>query len=293
MPCYTPLKAYRADGGGVVFSSKEGFTDRPLELPCGQCVGCRVARSRQWALRIVHESQMHGANSFITLTYDQEHLPEDWSLDVEHWKCFMKALRRRVGKVRYYHCGEYGDENLRPHYHACLFGVDFARDRYRWSGSGDRTLYRSPTLEEAWGRGHALIGNLTFESAAYVARYVVKKRTGPQAEEHYRRINPETGEVHQVKPEYATMSRRPGLGATFFDRYVDDMYPRDEVIHAARRFRPPRFYDERLPEDELLAVKAKRRDAAERHKADLTPERLKTREFVATDRLKRFSPRHI
>lgn len=229
---------------------------------------------------------MHKGNCFLTLTYDNEHLPEDWSVDVKAWQDFAKRLRKRIGPFRYFHCGEYGDANLRPHYHACIFGADFASSRYRWSGSGDRQLYRSPVLDDAWGQGHAVFGSLTYQSAAYVARYVMKKRTGPQASEFYKRVNPDTGEEHQVKPEYVTMSRRPGIGSTWFDRYVDDVYPHDNVVHEGKKFRPPRYYDAKLPESTLDALKAKRRDAAHKYKEDLTPERLRVREQVARSRLK-------
>lgn len=286
MPCFTPLKAYKAPGGGIAFDSKRGYGDRPLELPCGQCIGCRVARSRQWALRCVHEAAMHERNCFVTLTYSPESLPADGSLNVKHWQKFAKRLRKNVGKFRFFHCGEYGDRNLRPHYHACIFGMDFSDDRRLWSKSGVNRLYVSDSLSDTWKLGFATVGSLTYESAAYVARYVMKKRTGPQAAEHYERVNPETGEVFSVVPEYVTMSRRPGIGATWFEKYVDDVFPRDEVVYQGRKFRVPRYYDdllERRPSGPslLLDLKAKRCYAAGQHSEDLTPDRLRDREFCA------------
>jgi len=280
VPCYRPLKAYRAHGGSVVFDSKRGFADRPLELPCGQCIGCRIERSRQWAIRCIHESQMHQTSSFITLTYDNEHLPKDGSLHTEDWQKFAKRLRKRIGKFRYFMAGEYGESSSRPHYHACLFGQNFSEDRIPLKQSGKNALYQSPLLEHTWGKGFCTVGNLSFESAAYVARYAVKKITGDQAEEHYQRVDTETGEVFQVKPEFATMSRRPGIGSTWYKKYGTDVYPSDEVIHDGKRYRPPRFYDEKLPGDQLLDLKKQRLKNVRKRKEDLTPERMKTKEKI-------------
>jgi len=284
MPCYTPLKAYRAPGGGIAFDSKRGYQDRPLNLPCGQCIGCRWERSRQWALRCVHESQLHRKNAFITLTYDQEHLPEDLGLDVRDWQKFAKRLRKRKGRFRFFHCGEYGSENLRPHYHALLFGMDFD-DRYPVEKKNGKTIYSSNELESVWGLGNVTVGDVSYESAAYVARYVIKKVTGDLAEEHYRRIDGETGEVWKVRPEYTTMSRRPGIGARWLEKFKGDVFPSDEVVHGGRKFRPPRFYDSKLPDAELSELKRKRRRAVGVHADDLTPERLSVREKVAAARL--------
>ena len=278
MPCFRPLKAYRKDGGGVAFDSKRGFADRPIELPCGQCVGCRVRRSREWAMRCVHEAQTHNENCFVTLTYSPQKLPADGSLRVEDFQKFCKRLRKRVGKFRFFHCGEYGEENLRPHYHALLFGVDFSFDRCILK-SGKYKLYTSPTLDSAWKLGFATIGDCTYESAAYVSRYVIKKVTGKDAEKHY----------NGRKPEYITMSRRPGIGSTWFDKFSGDVYPSDEVVIKGRKFRPPRFYDEKLDDQVKGVLKAKRQKAVVRFAKDLEYERLRVREKVANANLSRLA----
>lgn len=287
MPCFRPLHAYRAPGGGVAFDSKKGYADRPLELPCGQCIGCRVERSRQWALRCVHEAQMHGANCFVTLTYSDENLPGDGGLHVEDWQKFAKRLRKSVGAFRFFHCGEYGDANRRPHYHACLFGLDFSDDRVLLRRSGEHSLFVSPLLTRTWGLGHCSVGDLTYESAAYVARYVCKKLTGPEGEVEYSRVDESTGEVTRVCAPYVTMSRRPGVGSTWFEKFSAEVYPSDEVVHKGRRFRPPRFYDGKLSEEELDQVKGKRAARVALRKEDLTPDRLRVREVVADARLSR------
>ena len=137
MPCYRPIKGYRsrrlnAETGKrpVVFNPRDGFYDQPVDLPCGQCIGCRLERSRQWAIRCVHEASLHERNCFITLTYRDECLPTNGSLDLDAFQKFMKRLRRRFGEgVRFFHCGEYGENFGRPHYHAILFNLDFS-DKY-------------------------------------------------------------------------------------------------------------------------------------------------------------------
>lgn len=292
MPCYTPLKAYRAPGGGVAFSSKEGYSDRPLELPCGQCRGCRLERSRQWALRIMHETQTHQCvsckdrakscdhHSFLTLTYDKEHLPENGSLKIEDWQRFAKRLRKAIGPFRFYHCGEYGERNGRPHYHACVFGIDFSQDRMLLQQTRGTNLYASPMLEQTWGKGQARIGHLTWQSAAYVARYCMGKITGTLARKvHY----------GDRLPEYATMSRRPGIGSAWFAKFHSEVYPADEVVHNGRKFKPPRYYDEKLDPDQLMRVKDQRADKAAKFSQDKTPERLRVREEVAKARTKQLT----
>ncbi len=271
MVCFHPLTAYRSSGGKIVFSPKDGYVDLPVDLACGQCQGCRLERSRQWALRCVHEAQMHKKNSFITLTYSPEHVPKDGSLRLEDWQKFAKRLRRKAGPFRFFHCGEYGEVNLRPHYHACIFGLDFIADRGLWKDDGKFPLFRSPLLDKAWGLGFATVGALTFKSAAYVARYVMKKANGDLARVKYARVD-ENGEEYFVRPEYVTMSRRPGIGSKWFEKFKSDVYPSDEVVHEGKRYRPPRFYDSQLADEELDVYKVKRRRALGNRVKDLTPE---------------------
>lgn len=224
---------------------------------------------------------MHPRNSFITLTYDSVNVPKDGSLNVSHWQKFAKRLRKQVGSFRFFHCGEYGEVNRRPHYHACLFGVDFADDRILLRRDGDRSLYFSPRLSATWGMGHCSVGELTYESAAYVARYCVGKITGERAEAAYGRFDSVTGEAWSVRPPYVTMSRRPGIGSTWFEKFSSDVYPSDEVVHMGRRFRPPRYYDGKLPEGELDLLKAKRAAKVAERSEELTYDRLRVRDESA------------
>ena len=264
MTCYHPLLAYKSDGK-VVFNKPFAFA-RGFNLPCGQCIGCRLNYSRQWAIRCVHEAQMHEENCFITLTFNDEALnsrKNPLSLDVEEFQKFMKRLRKKVGKkVRFFHCGEYGEKNGRPHYHALLFGYDFP-DKKLWSKRDDVMLYTSQQLQDLWPHGFVTIGNMNFHTAAYVARYIMKKQTGENAEDHYTKWDPLTGEGTQIKPEYCTMSRRPGIGATWLEKYKSDVYPHDYVVINECKVKPPRFYDKQLPEQEYEQLKAQRIAAAE------------------------------
>ena len=266
MPCYSPLDGWRSrtvNASGrrsIVFDMHEGYNDRPVTVPCGQCIGCRLEKSRQWAMRIMHEASLYEENAFITLTYDDEHLPRGGSLDKTAFPKFIRSLRKRLDtKVRYYHAGEYGDSFGRPHYHAILFGFDFA-DKYPWSIRDGYPVWRSDTLEDIWDVGRSEIGAVTFESAAYVSRYCTKKVTGPKADEYYS-VTLETGEVVHVQPEYATMSRRPGIGAEWYEQNKCEVYPADSVVVRGKLVKPPRFYDGMFELEEpskMAAVKRSR-----------------------------------
>ncbi len=269
MPCYHPLNGWKSskrnESGkrSIVFNRSQGFVDMPIKVPCGQCIGCRLERSRQWAMRCVHEAQLHEKNCFITLTYNDENIPKDSTLDKTDLQKFIKRLRKKYGKgIRFFACGEYGERFKRPHYHICLFNFDFP-DRQVWTEKNDFVLYRSLSLEKLWTFGHSIIGEVTFESAAYVARYVTKKITGKKADEHYSNINKETGEItHERIPEFVTMSRRPGIGTNWLKKYEGDVYNHDYVIINGKKCRPPKFYDKRFEitnPDEFLKIKGRRK----------------------------------
>lgn len=322
MPCYFPLQAtfsVREDGKKNVTFSKTNYElfvkgikplgDNNLSLPCGRCMGCRLERSRQWALRCVHEAKMHEDNCFVTLTFSPEKIVEmcpkvsyqskwnafspepeatkwSYSLDRKHVQDFMKRMRlafvppcpeghdkeewtKEFG-IRVFYCGEYGENGGRPHYHLCLFNFDF-HDKKLWRTVNGSRYYNSQCLAELWPYGHSCIGDLTFESAAYVARYCTKKVTGSEAEEHYQ------GRL----PEFCGMSLKPGIGRAWIDRYgKSDVFPYDEVVVRGVRCKPPRYYDKRLEAIDPIAfeaLKLRRADRAEEKSADSTYERLATR----------------
>lgn len=294
MACYHPLKGYRSKlrnpsgKRSVVFSAREGFHDQRVDLPCGQCVGCRLERSRQWAMRCVLEASLYDDNAFITLTYSDENLPRGGSLVVSDFQKFMKRLRFEFSdsKIRFFHCGEYGERLGRPHYHACLFGFDFP-DKAYWRTVRDQKYFRSEKLERLWPQGQSMIGNVTFESAAYVARYITKKITGVMADEYYSAIDSATGEVFDKKPEYVTMSRRPGIGKIWFEKFSSDVYPKDFVTMRGVKMRPPRFFASQYELADPLGsakVKARRVVDGSKHPENNTPERLAVREEIQLSR---------
>lgn len=309
MPCYHPLRAYRPDPTSVdrrlVFSSLERSDLEPLKVPCNQCIGCRLERSRQWAIRCVHEASLYKQNCFITLTFDNEHLPASGSLDKRDFQLFMKKLRKRFGSgVRYFHCGEYGEKNMRPHYHACLFNFDFP-DKYldpKIQKPGGFPLYRSHELEKLWGLGFATVGEVNFETAAYVARYVTKKFSNPDPEKvkaHYELLNKKTGEITDLLPEYTTMSRRPGIGRAWLEKYTGDIYPADRVVIKRKgeyiETRPPRYYDNifQLDQPEIFEdIQFKRHRSAREHSGETTPERLAVREQIQLSKLQLLTRRY-
>ena len=272
----------------VVFRPSDGFTDRPITVPCGQCIGCRLERSRQWALRCVHEASLHTRNCFITLTYDDDHLPNDLSLNIDHFQKFMKRLRKRFGDgIRFFHCGEYGENFGRPHYHACLFNFDFP-DRQLWTCRQGVNLYTSAILQELWPFGFSTVGDVTFESAAYVARYVMKKITGKNSADHYSFVHPVNGNTYVRSPEYITMSRRPGIGREWLSKYLSDVYPYDHVVVNGVPCRPPRYYDnvyDVLHPSNCSQIKADRLKKARIPSCDNSLRRLKVREEVQSSRL--------
>lgn len=225
MPCYSPLKGWKnLDTGGITFKQSQG-TGPPMEVACSSCLGCRLDHARMWASRCVHEATLHDDNCFITLTYDNEHLPGNLSISKRELQLFNKKLRNRHGKFRFFAVGEYGNIcpthgleignqpgqcrqcNLgRPHYHSLLFGTDFP-DKELYSIRDGIPLYNSPELDRIWGQGFTTIGELNLETAAYCARYTLKKITGLKEHDHYQVID-KHGEHHRLQPEFNLMSRR-------------------------------------------------------------------------------------
>lgn len=288
MPCYRPLQAFYTppgDGGDVGSLSfgmgRAGSGAREVSLPCGCCFGCRASRALEWTVRCHHESKLHELSIFVTLTYDDDHLPPYASLRKRDVQLFLMRLRKAhyPAKLRYFLSAEYGDTTFRPHYHALLFGVDFP-DKKRIGGSGDRTEYRSDSLDEIWGLGSCVLGSVTSESAAYVAGYVYKKQAGVS---HYERLDQDTGEVVSVEAPFSLMSRKPGIGADWFRRYCSDYFPADSAILGGKEVKVPRYYM-KLAEAEgldLSDVRKKRIEALDENFDESMPKRLRVREEVA------------
>ena len=235
---------------------------------------------------------MHQEKCFVTLTYDEENVPRDGSLNKQHFQKFMKRLRKHYDtkKIRFFHCGEYGSALERPHYHACIFGVDFD-DAVPHFATNGITTYISETLEKIWGKGFCTIGELNYETAAYTARYIMKKVTGKRAEEHYMRVDPTTGELYNLEPEYITMSLKPGIGREFYEKYESDFFPRDECPIPGKGVynRVPKYYEsiyaQRNP-DTFKEIKKLREKYRDTHKDEYTAKRLETKYKVKKAQLK-------
>lgn len=283
MPCYSPLRAYRRAGGGpLAFNPREGYNDRSVSVPCGQCIGCRLERARVWAVRCTHEASLYEDNCFLTLTYSDEFLPPLGSLRKVDFVNFIKRFRDRVGygRIRFFACGEYGDITARPHYHALIFNYDFAdKEFYKLTDNGDK-LYTSDLLDDLWGFGQCQIGSVNFQSAGYVARYTLKKITGDVAEAHY------AGR----EPEFGDMSRRPGIGAPWLAKFRQDVFPHDRIVVNGVEQRVPRFYDtkfEIVDAAGFVPIKRKRKVSGRKAEAlpDNSPARLRARAETISRRL--------
>lgn len=302
MPCYKPLPAQPSGVLSknlkfplIVFPRTSVNLNRfSARVSCGRCIGCRLEHSRQWAVRIVHESRLHERNSFITLTYANP--PANNSLVLEDLQKFFKRLRKHLPdvKIRYFACGEYGEQFKRPHYHACIFGWDFPDKRLHKRSRHGFSINRSALLEKAWKFGYSSVADLSFESAAYVSRYCTKKITGDAALTHYAVFDSTTGEVFaDRKREFAVMSRKPGLGKYYFDKYYEDWYARDFLLITRKgkkvQSRLPRYYDkhyELLYPEEYDKIKESRSLAASNFKQHCTTERLLVREQVKLAQIK-------
>lgn len=284
MPCYFPLQAkysLRPDGKkDIVFCAERAkwfsmgisLPSNSISLPCGRCMGCRLEKSRQWALRCVHESKLYDDNCFVTLTYDPEHLPKDGSLNKKHMQDFIKRVRRRFDDraIRVFYCGEYGDRLGRPHYHIIFFNLDFS-DKEKAFKSAGFWNYTSSVLSDLWTFGSCSVTEFSFETAAYVARYCTKKVNGKLADAHYQ------GRL----PEFAQASLKPGIGKGWLDKFGgSDVFPHDVCIVRGVKCKPPRYYDVlRDREDPVGFAKAKeaRRLLGESKADDGSFDRLATR----------------
>jgi len=271
--CLYPITAWRSREtplGSLVFSLDDGIPSSMLKLPCGKCIACRLEHSRRWAIRCIHEASMFEKNCFITLTYNNENLPKNLSLVKSDYQLFMKRMRKKYGEnIRFFACGEYGEMGSRPHYHACIFNHNF-KDAKIFSKRNGVNLYFSEELNKLWKKGFATIGEVNFETAAYVARYVLKKITGDKAKEHYgERI-----------PEFILMSRGShklktgGIGKSWFDKYHADIYNHDIlIIRGGIKCRPPKYYDtlyDSLNHDAFTTIQLKRKEKISKPKKSKT-----------------------
>lgn len=286
--------------GGVKIGVGEG---RHLEVPCGKCVGCRLDRARMWSIRIQHEAQLFDSNQFLTLTYDSARLPSSRSLEYADFSGFMKRLRKRVvgvsvqadGRrpIRFFCAGEYGGETGRPHWHAILFNTRFGDEQTLVNQTK-----RSGLCDDLWDRGNVVLGDVNAQSAAYVAGYTLKKRYGEAAKDFYEDVvNLRTGELTSRRREFVTMSRRPGIGARWYERFGGDLFPHDFAVQEGKKFKVPRYYwkrfqdtgDAKIVEEVAYERELRALDRIE----DSTPSRLEVREILAERRATFFGERGL
>ena len=321
MTCFTPIKGYRNTNGQITFQRGPMSTGQLTEVSCKQCVGCLNDRAKSWAVRCVHEDRTSleetgYPGSFLTLTYNDQNLPPTGSISrTEHQK-FIRALRDHLRpkgfkNLRYFMCGEYGQDEYwrdeddptipperlgpgRPHYHYLIFGYNFP-DKEPWRVHRGHQYYRSATLEKIWDKGHSAIGHITPETAAYTARYVIKKSGRiDEKEMHYSRLIPETGEWWPVEEEFTLMSLKPGIGARWFEKHGKyDVYQTGDFVEInGRKYQTPKYYDtllEKLDPEALFEVKSDRKKRAALNPNN-TEDRLAIRHEVARlkiDKLKR------
>jgi len=293
MPCYHPLTMGFDSNGERTFKEKKHHPEFiPIKIGCGKCIGCRIDRSREWAVRCVHELQMHQKSCFITLTYQDSELvyteEGEPTLFHEHWQLFMKKLRKKYGsQISFFMCGEYGDQTHRPHYHALLFGVDF-EDKLllRQNENGD-PIYISKTLDELWGHNDAdlkpnEIGAANFQTAAYIARYVVKKLGGPMEALYNGRT-----------PDYGKASRQYAIGKKWLEKYWEDIFNYNDCrLPDGTRTPIPRYYTKWLEKnhfDRYMLYRARdtsHMDTPE-FKHEQSPQRLRVKEKIKKSSIKR------
>lgn len=275
------------------FFAIEGYQDKSsvyydykisdyIEIPCGKCWGCRLEYSRQWAMRCMLEAKDHENNQFITLTYDNDHLPTKMIINIETGEVsdegvlvpedltnFMKKLRRYYeyhydygkDKIKYYACGEYGDLHHRPHYHAIIYDLPIPDKKFSHYNKTGNPVYTSDILNKIWGKGIVGINDVTYESCAYVARYVMKKVKGKEAVEELEA----SGKVNC----FTRMSRNPGIGKNYYDENAEKIYECDEVWlknkYGPLKCKPPRYFDKLYDIDnpeEMSKIKEQRQSIA-------------------------------
>lgn len=262
MPCFHPIQAWRQAATGPVYLGAAPPGVEPLKLPCSKCAGCRASAARQWALRCQLERQQHEKAAFTTLTYDDEHLPPTLAKrDLQLW---LKRVRRSSPdrSIRFFACGEYGEKNGRPHYHAIVYGV----------GKTDAAL-----LDAAWQRGHTVTYDASPATIAYTAGYTAKKYM-PLRDIHKERVDPETGEVYTWQLPFLQMSRRPGLAA--FAKQWPSSWRSYAILNGAKapvpRFLHEAWKAQATAEEQLQLIEEKKIALAE-----TTPEMLRAAEHIA------------
>lgn len=237
MPCYHPIPARETDTGPWVLYPELG-TETGV-IPCSRCLGCRTDRQLDWTNRCIHEARLWRNNRFLTLTYDDDHLPLNAELQPSDLAKFMKRLRvardrnthvitsNRSASIRYLACGEYGEKTLRPHYHACLFNCAFDDER-KYS----KDLQTSQAVDKLWGKGAAKLAPFTAAAAGYVAGYITKRGRESYVDQD--------GVI--LQPPFQRQSTRPAIGKAWLEKHYDDLKTGVIIQPGGKKQRIPRYY---------------------------------------------------
>jgi len=221
MPCYKSKPAWETSLDGRKSITFKWRNDREPDyfIDCGKCEGCRARARTDWATRIYHESQEWDRNCFLTLTYDDKHLPE--TIQKKEIQSFINRLRKSSDRpIRYYACGEYGEKTRRPHYHAIIFNEDFLSSKFQYAISD--SMYGNSHLQRTWGKGQVTISEFNHARAKYTAGYVTKKINDTDT--------------------FALMSCRPPIGRTWLQKHHDNIRRNETIVIDGERLPIPRVY---------------------------------------------------
>jgi len=224
MTCFRPRPAWRdkepnANGKHqITFSRRTSQLEHDYLIPCGKCGGCTADKRMEWGIRMYHESITANTSTFLTLTYSDDYLPADGKISVDHARNFLQRTRDKLGPIRYYLTGEYGDKTKRPHYHALIFNEDFCDDRYEYSNG----LYGSHTLDHLWGRGIVQAAPVSLGTAFYTAGYASKKLNDSDT--------------------FNIMSRRPPIGYDWAMQNLDTANRTGTTVIEGQEFPIPKTY---------------------------------------------------
>lgn len=231
MACTSPRSVgFKSDGKTLAWSPKD--YDRqyiPFQLPCGKCIDCRLAYAREWAIRCVHEAQMHEDNIFATLTYSDEHLKSP-RLQYDDFQKFMKRLRKTQNDpIGMFVTGEYGEITKRPHWHAIIFNYRPSDQEIFRTTENDDRVFTSERLSALWGKGHVEFGSVTLESAGYCARYAAKKLVHGRDQDH---------DFHPISKK----SSKHAIGKSWIERYWPQVVNLGFIYAKSDKLPVPRYY---------------------------------------------------
>lgn len=307
MACFSPLKGYYSrkrnkDTGkrSVLFGKNGSWLDVPVMIPCGKCEGCLLARSYEWSIRCICEGYNHKESYFLTLTYDNEHLPDGGNLVRSHFQSFMKRLRRKFEgyKIKVFYCGEYGERRGRPHYHAIIFGLPLnelgIKYYFRDVSKRGQKNYNCPFLDKIWQQGEVVLGMVTRQSCAYVAQYTLKKNKARWMQSYGDRVKPFVG-----------ASTRNAIGFDFFFKYFRDIFRRGfftlegmtdknghpTLIKPIRYFK--RMLEKHYPIDYIKYVRRPRQRAIHEQKMKIIRDLMNSTTKFADELDKRLRERYI